>query len=164
MYSGKSTMLLSRYRRYKLGNKKCILIKYANDNRYSESKVITHDNIGYDAIACEKLEEIDSNINKYDVICIDEIQFYSDAAFYCDKWANNGKIVEVCGLNGDYRRKPFEQISMLIPLVDSIIHLTAIDEENGMNAPFTKRITKEKTQYVIGGKEMYKASHRSTFN
>ena len=36
MYSGKSTMLLSRYRRYKLGNKKCILIKYANDNRYSE--------------------------------------------------------------------------------------------------------------------------------
>ena len=62
--------------------------------------ILTHDNNSYNAVKCFKLSDIEQNILKYDVICIDEIQFYEDANIYCDKWANNDKIVEVCGLNG----------------------------------------------------------------
>tara|TARA_B110000208_G_scaffold185903_1_gene241760 strand:- start:2353 stop:2886 length:534 start_codon:yes stop_codon:yes gene_type:complete len=163
MYSGKSTTLLTRYNRYKIGKKKCLLVKYKNDNRYDENKVITHDNLGYEAISCIKLQEINKIINKYEIICIDEIQFYSDAAKYCDLWANKGKIIEVCGLNGDYNREPFKQISLLIPLTNDIIFLKAVDEESGDDAIYTKRLVDNKEKELIGGKELYIACSRSNY-
>ncbi|MBT7895377.1 MAG: hypothetical protein HN564_00085, partial [Flavobacteriales bacterium] len=39
MYSGKTSELLSRYLRYKVAGRKCLLIKYKNDNRYDISKI-----------------------------------------------------------------------------------------------------------------------------
>ena len=72
------------------------------------------------------LEQVDNIIQDYDVVCIDEVQFYPDSSIFCDKWANQGKIVEASGLNGDFKRQPFEQISKLIPLADknSFYHLS----------------------------------------
>ena len=163
MYSGKSTTLLSRYRRYQFGNKKCLLVKYLNDDRYDKNSIVTHDNVKYEAKSCRLLYDIDDVVKNYDVICIDEIQFYKDAAQFCDKWANEGIIVEACGLNGDYKREPFDQISLLIPKSDEISHITAIDEKNGKNAPFTKRISNDKGQEVIGGKDKYRATSRKNF-
>ena len=163
MFSGKTSELYRRYNRYKLAGKKCVLIKYFNDNRYSENKIVTHDNNQYDAIKCEKLQDIEKLINDYEVICIDEIQFYSDAAEYCDKWANNDKIIEVCGLNGDYKRESFEQISLLIPIVENITFLTAIDEKTGEEACFTKRIIDSKELQLIGRKETYIACSKDTY-
>jgi thymidine kinase len=162
MFSGKSTLLLTRYRRYKIAGKNCILIKYGNDNRYDESNtmLVTHDQIKYEAVACTKLEDLNDFIKDYDVICIDEIQFYPDAAKYCDQWAFEGKIVEACGLNGDYLRKPFEQISLLIPLSDDIQHVKAVCKTTGLDAPFSYRTSKEEGQEVIGGQDKYRAVSR----
>lgn len=160
MYSGKTSELCRRYKRYKLAGKKCILVKYQKDDRYNKKKISTHDNNNYEAISCILLNNIENIIKEYEVICIDEIQFYKDAMIYCDKWANNGKIIEVCGLNGDFRREPFEQISLLIPKVENITFLTAIDEKNGIEASFTKRITNSQETELIGGKETYIASSR----
>jgi thymidine kinase len=165
MFSGKSTLLLSRYRRYKIAGKNCLLIKYAKDDRYdsNEATIVTHDKISYRAIACLRLADLDQYINDFDVICIDEIQFYPDAAIYCDKWANRGKIIEVSGLSGDYKRKPFEQISLLIPLADDIEHVKAVCRASGLDAPFSKRISKEEEQEVIGGEDKYMAVSRGIF-
>ena len=163
MYSGKSTTLLTRYNRYKIAKKRCILVKYKNDDRYDKSMVMTHDNKGFEAISCFKLEEINNKIKDFDVICIDEIQFYEDACVYCDLWANQNKIIEVCGLNGDYKRKPFEQISLLIPLVNDITFLKAVDEENGEDAIYTKRIVDNEERELIGGKESYIACSRKNY-
>ena len=160
MWSGKTSELLRRYNRYKIANKKCLLIKYSEDNRYDKHKVVTHDKISSDAINCSSLEKLDNIVINYDVICIDEIQFFNDAYIYCDKWANNNLIVEVCGLNGDFNRKPFKQISNLIPLVDNLIHLTAIDKRNGLDAPFTIRLIDSNKQKIIGGNEIYDVSCR----
>ena len=160
MYSGKSSMLISRYLRYKIANKKCIIIKFDRDKRYDDSKIVTHNLISYDAIPCGKLEQVDNIIQDYDVVCIDEVQFYPDSSIFCDKWANQGKIVEASGLNGDFKRQPFEQISKLIPLADKIDHLVAVDRESGEDAPFTTRLSKEKEQIIIGGIECYQAMTR----
>ena len=77
MFSGKSTLLLTRYRRYKIAGKNCLLIKYAKDDRYesTESMIVTHDKLSYRAVACIRLADLDQYINNFDVICIDEIQF-----------------------------------------------------------------------------------------
>lgn len=164
MYSGKTSELLRRFRRYQLAGKKCILIKYSKDNRYDNEKIVTHDNYQLKALKCNKLENIQEKIKQYDVICIDEIQFYTDAVFFCDKMANNGKIIEVCGLNGNYKREPFEQISLLIPKIENITFLTAIDEKTGKDACFTKRIINSNELELIGGKETYMACSRHTYN
>ena len=39
MFSGKSTELLRRVRRYRIAGHSCLVVKYAHDNRYSEDKV-----------------------------------------------------------------------------------------------------------------------------
>ena len=165
MFSGKSTILLTRYRRYQIAGKKCLLIKYANDKRYenAEGMLVTHDQISYKATSCHKLEEVNSFIQDYDVICIDEIQFYEDASIYCDLWANSGKIVEVCGLNGDYRRKPFQQISLLVPIADNITYVTAVCKATGNDACFTMRLSDEKEQEVIGSTDKYQAVSRAVY-
>ena len=95
MYSGKTTELLRLYKRYYLAGKKCILIKHNDDIRYESNYVVTHDQKKYKAISTKYLEDILNNkdVTSSEVICIDEIQFFIDAASICDKWANDGKIV-----------------------------------------------------------------------
>ena len=165
MFSGKSTILLTRYRRYQIAGKKCLLIKYAQDRRYKNSAemLVTHDQVSYKATSCQRLEEVSDLVKDYDVICIDEIQFYDDASHYCDLWANQGKIVEICGLNGDYQRKPFEQISLLIPLADDIKFVTAVCRDTGNDASFTMRLSNEKEQEVIGSTDKYQAVSRARY-
>ena len=163
MYSGKTSELLRRCVRYRIGGKKCLIIKYKGDDRYDQTKIVTHSLIKEDAFLCTKLVDYNSKIEEYDVILIDEIQFYKDASIYCDKWANEGKIVEVCGLNGDYSRKPFDQVSLLIPLADEITHLKAVDKSNGNDAPFTVRLSNDNEQEIIGGDELYQAMDRGNY-
>ena len=163
MFSGKTSELISRYNRYTIGKKKCLMIKYKNDTRYDKNMIVTHDGIKVNAVVCENLYEVDYKINNYDVICIDEVQFYKDADIFCDKWANNGKIVEACGLNGTFERKPFPIISNLLPLAENITFLTAICKETGNNAVYSKRLIDDKKEEVIGGEDAYSAVDRETY-
>ena len=163
MYSGKTTLLLSRRERYLLGGKKCLVVKYGNDLRYSEDEICAHNQRSINAIKTTLLEEVDNLVDNVDVVLIDEVQFYEDAHQYCDMWANQKKIVECYGLNGDFKREPFEQISRLIPKADHIQHLTAIDRKTGQEAPFTFRTNDDQQQEVIGGCELYVAVSRYSY-
>ena len=163
MFGGKTSELINRYRKHTIANRNCLLVKYKKDNRYSTNKIVTHDGTNINAISCILLEEIDSYVINYDVICIDEIQFYKDAPAYCEKWANNNKIIEVCGLNGDYERKPFSVISNLLPLVEDITYLKAVCRETGEDASFSKRLGNETKKELIGGSDQYSAVDRITY-
>ena len=165
MYSGKTTELLRLYKRYNIAKKKCVLIKYSNDERYDKNKVSTHDNLKYDSLNTIFLSELfnEPTVKNADVICIDEIQFYNDAPDICDMWANNGKIVIGAGLNGNYKREPFDVISRLLPKVENITFLTAICNKSGESASFTKRTSNEKKVEIIGGKELYIATSRNGY-
>jgi thymidine kinase len=46
MFSGKTTELIRRMKRYETANQKCMIIKYENDTRYDEDNqntIYTHD-------------------------------------------------------------------------------------------------------------------------
>lgn len=163
MFSGKTTELIRRYRRHKVAGRNCIFIKFDGDTRYEIEKVVTHDKITVDAVKTDLLSKVDKQTKSFDVICIDEVQFYSDAPFFCDYWANEGKIVEVCGLNSTFDRRPFKSVSDLIAKADSIVHLTAICEKTKHDAPFSKRLIDNKEEKLIGGKDMYCAVDRVTY-
>lgn len=79
MFSGKSTELLRRVKRNTIAQKKCLLISYAKDNRYSSENVVsTHDKQMMKALKCMTIEEALPHYKDYDVIAIDEGQFFVD--------------------------------------------------------------------------------------
>jgi len=167
MFSGKTSELVRRYNRHSIGNKYCLMIKYKHDTRYGTENVATHDKINIKAISCEHLYQVDNIITNghYQVICIDEVQFYKDAHIFCDKWANQGLIVEACGLNGTFDRKPFPIISRLLPLAENISWFKAVCRETGDDAVYSNinvQVEKGITE-VIGGTEMYNAVDRRTY-
>ena len=84
MFSGKSTELLRRIRRFRVRDDSCLILK-TKDNRYADDdeKVITHDQYNFlEAIACDLLFEKQHEADRHDVIGIDEGQFFSDIIEY----------------------------------------------------------------------------------
>jgi thymidine kinase len=162
MFAGKSSELIRYYKRYSLAGKKCFIIKHSGDTRYKKNSVTTHDQVSISAFPTSSLSELEEKIKYYDVVCIDEIQFFEDGIL-CDKWANEGKIIIASGLNGTFQRKPWKIISDLIPLSEDIIHLKAICRETGNDASFTSRILNCEGEIIIGGSETYSASDRKTY-
>lgn len=164
MYSNKTSCVINAYNRHIIGGRKCLLVKYKNDKRYSNNEVVTHSGIAVETkMVCQYLCEIDHLTKNYDVICIDEVQFYKDAPIFCDKWANEGLIIEAGGLSGTYEREGFNVINELIPRSEYIVWNHAVCRETGEDASFSMRTTLEKGVEVIGGVDKYDAVDRKVY-
>lgn len=155
MYSGKTSELIREYRRWTNIGKKVIFINYSKDERYGDDNyVYSHDKTKEKSIKVEFLKDIDKNIlNNYDVILINEGQFFTDIVEFCKLWCDEyHKNIVVCGLDGDYQRNPFSTINYLISMADEIVKLKAFCKlcNDGTPAIFTHRLTNEKEQIVIG--------------
>jgi thymidine kinase len=170
MFSGKTSALINVAKMNKLFGKSVIVINYVNDTRYSDSdKVMTHSGISFDCVPCAKdllfmLKE-KSVITNADVICINEGQFFDNLVDFCNSMCNLGKEVHVCGLDGDYLRRPFGEILNLIPICDTYIKLHALcmNCKNGTSASFTKRITDSSELVVIGSEDTYQPVCRKCY-
>lgn len=77
MFSGKTSELMKRIKRFKLVGFRCLIIKFAKDIRYSEENLASHDGKEMPAIATLKLMELSNVTVTCDVIGIDEAQFVS---------------------------------------------------------------------------------------
>jgi len=161
MFSGKSTRLIEIIRKYTYKAKKTIMIKYFADQRYSEkSEVVTHDLIKYDSIDCKNLRDSFDIIKKYDVIGIDEGQFFPDLVEVCEELALMKKTVIISALNGDFRMEPFPVISKIISKADKIKLLKAYCFNCHKDAKFSLRIVQSNETVLIGAGEAYKPACR----
>jgi len=164
MYSGKSTELIRRLKRYKIAKKKIILFKHTKDDRFEINNVCTHDKEKLEAFNFESLKLIPNDLLEFvDVIGIDEGQFFSDIVEFSDDMANKGKIIIISALNGSFKKEPFEVIANLIPIVDEILNLSAVCMICGKDAHFSKRITDENETVLIGGLDKYISVCRNCF-
>jgi thymidine kinase len=172
MYSGKTSRLVEIYKQCKFCNIKVIVINHSIDNRYDDELMSTHDQIKIPCIKTEKLldlwtensDDLEMNVSLIpkieekllvitsDVILINEGQFFGDLEEFVKKMLKHGKQIYVCGLDGDFQRKKFGQIIDLIPLCDKVTKLTSLCSlcKNGTLGIFSKRITCEKEQTVVG--------------
>lgn len=155
MWSGKTTELLRRIRRYGAANKSCLVLKHSEDARYSKEDTVTHDNQRFPAVHAQTIKEGIEQHPDAEVIGIDEGQFFSDLVEMCDRLANEGKIVIVAALDGNFKRKPFENTIGLIARADEIVKLHAVCMKCYEPGVFTKRISEEEEEVVIGGKDKY---------
>jgi thymidine kinase len=161
MFAGKTTELLRRIERAELGRKRCCVMKYAKDKRYSVEKVSTHDYSMHDAIPCSSLMPHLDECYAYDVIGVDEAQFFSDVVEFAETLADNGKTVIVAALDGTFQRKPFGRVIELISRCESLTKLTAVCRVTGKDAAFTKRTVESNELELIGGAESYTAASRA---
>jgi thymidine kinase len=74
----------------------------------------------------------------YEVVAVEEGQFYPDTVEFCETLASQYKIMLVSALDGTFERKPFGRILQLVPLAEKVIKLRAICVNCGDEAPFTK--------------------------
>ena len=151
MYSGKTSRLVEIYKQCQFCNISVIVINHTIDNRYDDNLMSTHDQIKIPCLKTEKLIDLQTNIRS-DVILINEGQFFCDLEEFVEKMLVQKKKIYICGLDGDFERKKFGQILNLIPLCDKVTKLTSLCSlcKNGTPGIFSKRITSEKEQTVVG--------------
>jgi len=165
MFSGKSTRIVEIYKQCKFCNISVAVINHSIDNRYDEELLSTHDQVKIPCIKTERLFDVWSDnidietrikdkvkISSSNVILINEGQFFPDLEEFVKKMLDYGKKIYVCGLDGDFERKKFGQILDLIPLCDKVTKLTSLCSlcKNGTLGIFSKRISSEKEQTVVG--------------
>lgn len=165
MFAGKSTYLLQQYRKYSR-KYPTVIIKYDKDTRYSQNGIATHDNIIHTqnvVVAGKNIHDIMPKIMDYDVICIEEGQFYTGLVKFCESLANQDKLVIVVGLDSDANREGFGEIPLLLPKAEKYkkIHAVCSVKNCHKSASFTKFVQNDVTlgteKELIGGSEIYQA-------
>ena len=153
MFSGKTTELLRIANRLKSINNKILIVNYEEDKRYSIENVSTHNLIQMKCKFTKSLLTL--NYDNYDIICINEGQFFNDLVEFCNYYLNYNKKIYICGLDGDINQQKFGNILDLIPISDSVVKLNAFCKicKNGTLAPFTKRLVESKEIKLIGTDE-----------
>jgi len=167
MFSGKTTRLLEIYnRRFKADYNNIKVINYIGDKRYHESMLSTHDKNMIPCVFTNKISDVckPEDLYNIEVILINEGQFFEDlyetTLTLVEKYK---KEVYVCGLDGDFKRLKFGSILDLIPICDKVIKLQANCAMCGRFAIFSKRLSCEDTQIVIGSSN-YAPMCRNCYN
>jgi len=156
MFSGKTSFLIEIYKQCKFCNIDVTVINHSIDNRYDDNLLSTHDKKMIPCVKTNTLKEIwNTNENKIiesNVILINEGQFFDDLFEIVFDMLKYEKKIYVCGLDGDFEHKKFGQILDLIPLCDKVTKLTSLCSicKNGNLGIFTKRVTCEREQTVVG--------------
>lgn len=164
MFSGKTTELMKRVRRNLAASRKCLLIKYKGDIRYGQEAVLsTHDQLHMAAKSVATLGEDENAVWHYNVVAIDEGQFFPDLVERAEQWANAGKHVLVSALDATFQRRPCMNVLELIPLAEDVIKLTAVCSNCHSSASFTKRLSSETDVQIVGGSDKYTALCRTCF-
>ena len=168
MFSGKSTELQRRVRVHQVARRSCLVVKHAADDRYGASaeSIVTHAQATAPAgAAVRSLADLGERWRNFDCVAVDEGQFFPDLQASVAEWCAAGRVVVVAGLDGDFRREPFGQMVSLVPLAESVTKLSAVCMRCfRAEAAFTKRLTAEPEQELVGGTEAYAAMCRACYD
>jgi thymidine kinase len=166
MFASKSTALLAWERRSKFAKRTVVAFKHCIDARYSsKNTIVTHDgNLLDNAVVTDKLLPHVEFALQYDVILIDEGQFFDDLSEFVQLINSEKKHIVIAALSGDYKRVPFGPVVPLIAMADKIQHQCATCVKCGGDAPFTARISTETLQTVVGGSDKYEPRCSACFS
>ena len=161
MFAGKTSELLKRILWAKHQNKKIIVIKPSIDNRYSNEKIITHNDLSHECYAMSDWDTTSKdfvfNKENVDVVFLDEIQFMhtEDTLKNVEEILNKGIDVVCAGLDQDSRGKPWETSSLLLGLSDKILKIYGFCNVCGMEATKTFRKTEGGERTVVADANIY---------
>jgi len=142
MFAGKTEELIRRINVLRFAKKNIKVFKPAIDDRYSNTKVVSHAGSSVDSFVVLKARDILGYVDdSVDVVAIDEVQFFdSEIVAVCDQLAGSGKRVMVAGLDMDFRGEPFNVMPILITCAEFVTKLTAVCTTCGAPATRTQRL------------------------
>ncbi len=162
MFSGKSEELIRRIKRAKIARMEVATFKSCLDERYHQEHIVSHDQRSEESKPIASLNELQDITPNF--IAVDEIQFFPPEEIQIlQKLANAGKVVIAAGLDMDFKGEPFAATALALALADEAIKLKAICTVCGEEAGFSKRLSSEKAQIVVGEKNVYEARCRKHF-
>lgn len=168
MFAQKTTELLRRVRRYQSIGYRVLVVNYVGDTRYGTQRVISHDKVFEEAVCVDTLASIADAVSsgQYQVIAVDEAQFFPDLYEYVTRWADTLPIhIVLSGLDGTSDRKVFGQLLQLIPHAEEVERLTAFCAvcRDGTVAQFSQRLIASTDTIAIGGADSYRPVCRRHF-
>ena len=134
--------------------------RYDNSINDSQTRITSHNLDTERALSTDNLMslmETDMYVNAQ-VIFIEEGQFFKDLYMFVKKAVDDDKKhIVVCGLDGDFQREPIGQILNLVPIADKVDRFQALCAvcKNGKSAAFSKRLSSNKEQDLVGGQADY---------
>lgn len=152
MFGGKTTELQNRVRELQ-ETKRVLVLSHASDTRYGVSKIISHDKVEIPCIAVEELHM--SLVAGYDVVALDEGQFFTGLRAFVEECKAREIHVIVAGLDLDLAGEPFGEMLEVAYLPGAVVrHHTAECAVCGGDAYFSECLTGEGG---VGGADKYEA-------
>ena len=164
MFSGKTEELIRRVKRAKLAKQKIKIFKPKKDIRYGKKKVTSHDLNSIKSKPVSKSSQILKLSESFEVIGIDEAQFFDDEIVnVCNQLANSGKRVIVAGLDMDFKGNPFGPMPHLLAIAEYVTKVHAVCSKSGKMASYTHRIVDNDELILLGDIKKYQALSRKEF-
>jgi len=165
MFSGKTEELIRRLRRAQFAGLKVEIFKPSLDKRYSETRVVSHDDKSILSTPVDNASAILLLSGNVDVIGIDEAQFFDDSIVeVCNTLADNGMRVIVSGLDMDFMGKPFGPMPSLLSVAEFVTKVHAICMRCGNLAQYSFRKSEDEQVVLLGEKNLYEPLCRNCYN
>jgi thymidine kinase len=165
MFSGKTEELIRRLRRSQFAGLKVEIFKPSLDKRYSETRVVSHDDKSIVSTPVDNASAIILLLGDVDVVGIDEAQFFdSSIVEVCNQLADSGIRVIIAGLDMDFMGKPFGPMPALLAIAEYVTKLHAICMRCGNLAQYSFRKSEDAQVVLLGEKNIYEPLCRNCFN
>lgn len=164
MFSGKTEELIRRMKRAIFAKQKVEIFKPALDTRYSEEDIVSHEGNSIASTPIDSSASILLMSQGYDVIGIDEAQFFDPhITDVCNQLANQGIRVIVAGLDLDFKGLPFGPMPDLLAIADEVSKVHAICVRCGALAYVSHRLVDVDKQVLLGEKLEYEPLCRECY-
>lgn len=165
MFSGKTEELIRRLRRAQFAGLKVEIFKPSLDKRYSETRVVSHDDKSITSTPVDNPSAILLLAGEVDVVGIDEAQFFDlSIVDVCNELADNGIRVLVAGLDMDFMGKPFGPMPALLSIAEFVTKVHAICMRCGNLAQYSFRKSEDEQVVLLGEKNLYEPLCRNCYN
>ena len=168
MFAGKTEELIRRIKVLEFAKKEIMVFKPKIDNRYSETKVVSHAGSSVEShVISDAVEILEMIKPTTQVVAIDEAQFFdNNICAVCNELADRGIRVMAAGLDTDFRGEPFGPMPQLISEAEFVTKLAAVCNKCGAPATRTQRIVNSHPAsynepiILVGASESYEARCR----
>jgi thymidine kinase len=165
MFSGKTEELIRRLRRAQFAGLKVEIFKPSLDKRYSETRVVSHDDKSIVSTPVDNASSILLLAGIVDVVGIDEAQFFDNSIVeVCNTLADQGIRIVIAGLDMDFLGNPFGPMPALLAIAEYVTKVHAICMRCGNLAQYSFRKSEEAQVVLLGEKNIYEPLCRSCYN
>lgn len=164
MFSGKTEELIRRLRRAQYAGLKVEIFKPSLDKRYSETRVVSHDDKSIISTPVDNAAAILLLAGECNVVGIDEAQFFDNSIVdVCNTLADNGKRILIAGLDMDFKGNPFGPMPALLAIAEYVTKVHAICMRCGNLAQYSFRKSEEAQLVLLGEKSLYEPLCRNCY-